>query len=188
MHLVSIIIPCYNEQATISLLLDAIYAQTYPRASMEVVIADGMSTDQTRTVIQNFHNSHADLVVRVVDNPRRIIPAALNCALNVAGGEYILRLDAHSAPTRHYVERSIAALEANKGDNVGGLWQIQPGNEGWVAKAIAAAAGHPLGVGDARYRYSNQPGIVDTVPFGAFRRDLIDRIGRYDENLLTNED
>jgi hypothetical protein len=127
-------------------------------------------------------------VVRVVDNPRRIIPAALNCALAAAGGEFIIRLDAHSAPAADYVERTIAALQANMGDNVGGLWLIRPGNESWVAKAIAAAAAHPLGVGDARYRYSNRPGIVDTVPFGAFRRDLIERIGPFDESLLANED
>ncbi|MEN4042494.1 MAG: glycosyltransferase family 2 protein [Anaerolineaceae bacterium] len=188
MQLVSIIIPCYNEQATIRLLLDAIYAQTYPRASLEVIIADGMSTDQTRAAIREFTSSHADLVVRVVDNPRRIIPAALNCALAAAGGEFIIRLDAHSAPAADYVERTIAALQANMGDNVGGLWLIRPGNESWVAKAIAAAAAHPLGVGDARYRYSNRPGIVDTVPFGAFRRDLIERIGPFDESLLANED
>jgi succinoglycan biosynthesis protein ExoA len=188
MHLVSLIVPCYNEQATIRLLLDAIYNQTYPRASMEVIIADGRSTDQTRSVIADFQKQHPDLPVVIVENPRRNIPAALNCALAAAAGDFIVRLDAHCVPALDYVERSIAALEAGNGENVGGLWEIRPGSAGWLAQAIAAAAAHPMGVGDARYRYSTQPGWVDTVPFGAFRRDLIDRIGLFDESLLSNED
>jgi succinoglycan biosynthesis protein ExoA len=188
MHLVSLIVPCFNEQATIRLLLDAIYTQTYPRSLLEVVIADGLSTDNTRAVIADYAHDHTDLTISVVDNQRRNIPAALNCALAAARGSYIVRLDAHCVPAGDYVERSIAALEAGRGDNVGGLWEIQPGSSGWLAIAIAAAAAHPLGVGDARYRYSTQPGLVDTVPFGAFRRDLIDRIGPFDENLLSNED
>jgi succinoglycan biosynthesis protein ExoA len=188
MHLVSLIVPCYNEQVTIRLLLDAIYNQTYPRAFLEVIIADGRSTDQTRSAIADFQREHMGLAVVVVDNPKRNIPAALNCALSAASGAYIVRLDAHSVPARDYVERSIAALEAGKGENVGGLWEIRPRNASWMAKAIAAAAAHPMGVGDARYRYSKQPGLVDTVPFGAFRRDLIKRIGPFDESLLTNED
>jgi cellulose synthase/poly-beta-1,6-N-acetylglucosamine synthase-like glycosyltransferase len=82
----------------------------------------------------------------------------------------------------------VNALEAGKGDNVGGVWQIQPGGKGWIARSIAAAAGHPLGVGDALYRFTRQPAVVDTVPFGAFRRETLQRVGGYDESLLTNED
>jgi succinoglycan biosynthesis protein ExoA len=79
-------------------------------------------------------------------------------------------------------------LEAGRGDNVGGVWEIRPQGNGWMQRAIAIAAAHPFGVGDARYRYSNEAGYVDTVPFGAFRRDVFDRFGCFDEALLTNED
>ncbi len=188
MPTVSVIVPCYNEQATIGLLLDALYAQTFPRDAMEVIIADGLSTDRTREVIAAWQQAHPDLAVRVVDNPQRIIPAALNRAIAAARGEIIVRLDAHSVPAPDYIARSVAALEAGKGDNVGGVWQIRPGNQRWVARSIAAAAAHPIGVGDARYRYATTAAAVDTVPFGAFRRDLIERIGGFDETLLTNED
>jgi succinoglycan biosynthesis protein ExoA len=71
---------------------------------------------------------------------------------------------------------------------VGGIWEIRPTGTGAIAAGIAAAASHPLGVGDARYRYTDQAQSVDTVPFFAFRRELIDRVGKYDESLLTNED
>ncbi len=185
---VSVIVPCYNEQATIGLLLDALYAQTYPRERMEVIIADGLSTDRTREVIAEWQQAHPDLKVRVVDNPQRIIPAALNRALAEAQGEIIVRLDAHAVPARDYVARSVEALEAGRGDNVGGVWEIRPGGKGWIARSIAVAAAHPLGVGDARYRYATQAAVVDTVPFGAFYRSLFDKIGKFDEHLLTNED
>ena len=186
--LVSIIVPCYNEEKTIVELLEAIMQQTYPREFIEVIIADGLSTDHTREVIREFSDQHRFLIVRLIDNPTRTIPAGLNLAIQTAKGEIIVRLDAHSKPYPDYVQRCVASLNESKGDNVGGLWEILPRNDTWQAYAIALAAAHPLAVGDARYRYSDQAGFVETVPFGAFYKTLIDKIGAYDESLLTNED
>ncbi|MBN1668278.1 MAG: glycosyltransferase family 2 protein [Anaerolineales bacterium] len=185
---VSVIIPCYNEQATIGLLLDALYRQSYPVAEMEVVIADGMSSDATRAQIAAFQERHPDLQVQVVDNPDRHIPAGLNIALQAARGDYIMRLDAHSVPVVDYIERCVTALQAGKGRNVGGIIHIRPGADTWISQAIAVAAAHPLGVGDARYRVGGQAQAVDTVAFGAYDRGLVAEIGPYDESLLTNED
>ncbi len=185
---VSIIVPCYNEQATIRPLLEAIFQQTYPRASMEVVIADGLSEDGTRDVITDFQNGHPDLTVRVVENVARNIPSAVNCAIQNSRGELIIRMDAHSRPYPNYVERCLAALDAGLGENVGGVWQIEPGGASWIAQSVAVAAAHRLGVGNAGYRTGARASLVDTVPFGAFRRSLIDRVGPFDESLLTNED
>jgi glycosyltransferase involved in cell wall biosynthesis len=186
--LVSVIVPCYNEQATIRLLLEAINTQTYPRQALEVVIADGMSTDGTREEILTFMVSHPELEIRIVDNPAVTIPAGLNRALESAKGTYIVRLDAHSQPYPDYIARCVSDLEAGLGDNVGGVWKIQPGGDRWQARSIAVAAAHPLGVGDARYRIGGDAQAVDTVPFGAYARDLVARIGGYDESLHTNED
>ena len=185
---VSIIVPCYNEQATIRLLLDAILAQNYPHSRMDVVIADGLSQDNTLTVIAEFRKEHPSLSVIVVNNYRRTIPSSLNLAIDSAKGEIIVRLDAHSMPIPEYVGRCVQTLEKGKGNCVGGVWKIRPGGEGWIARSIAAAAAHPLGVGDAMYRLTAKSGAVDTVPFGAFRRNLIEKIGGFDETLLTNED
>jgi succinoglycan biosynthesis protein ExoA len=185
---VSIIVPCYNEESTIAQLLDAIYHQTFPAQDIEVIIADGQSTDGSRERISQFSQLHPALSIRVIDNPRRFIPSALNRALDTSIGEYVIRMDAHSIPEPDYVNTCVAELDAGKGENVGGVWKIVAPREHWISKSIALAASHPLGVGDARYRYSNKPGWVDTVPFGAFRRELFDRIGKYNENLLTNED
>lgn len=185
---VSVIVPCYNEAGTIHELLDALNAQTYPRDTMEVVIADGISTDGTPSVIADWQAQHTDLKIRVIENPIRSIPAALNLAIKASTGEIIVRMDAHSKPHWEYIERVVAALVEGRGQNVGGVWDIRPSSDHWIAHSIAAAAGHPIGVGDANYRYSDQPAYVDTVPFGAFNRSLLDQIGMFDETLLTNED
>jgi succinoglycan biosynthesis protein ExoA len=185
---ISLVVPCYNEEATIPLLLEAVRKQTVPCEDMELIIADGLSTDQTRQVIKKYASEHPEMQIIVVENPQRIIPAALNCAIHAARGEFIVRLDAHSMPSPDYVERSITDLIQGRGDNVGGVWEIHPGAETWVARSIARAASHPLGVGDALYRFTRQAGPVDTVPFGSFRCSLIDKIGGFDESLQTNED
>lgn len=185
---VSVIVPCYNEQTTICQLLDAIYHQTYPKNEVEVVIADGLSTDQTRAVITEYQAQHPDLEIRVIDNNLRAIPSGLNRAIEAARGTYIVRMDAHSIPNRDYIQSCINGLDQGLGDNIGGIWKIQPGASTWIARAIAIAASHPLGAGDATYRIGGTAQEVDTVPFGAFQRKLVDKIGMFDETLLTNED
>ncbi|MCC6569844.1 MAG: glycosyltransferase family 2 protein [Anaerolineales bacterium] len=185
---VSIVIPCYNEQSTIRLLLEALHGQTFPHSEMEVIIADGFSTDNTREVIAGFQKEFPDFDVRVVDNVKRTIPSAVNRAIEASRGEIVVRLDAHSKPYPDYVENCVTALEAKRGDNVGGVWEIQAGAKTWIAESIAVAAAHPLGVGDALYRHAKQAAEVDTVPFGSFKRALIEKVGMFDESLLTNED
>ena len=177
---VSIVVPTYNEGPTIHLLLEAIYAQTYPRQALEVVIADGMSEDQTWAEAAAFAEAHADLALVLVENPKRIIPAGVNRAIQEAHGEIIVRLDGHSMPRPDYVERCVADLEAGLGESVGGVWEIRPGGSGWMAESIAVAAAHPLGVGDALYRHARKAGYVDTVPFGAFKRELLALVGFFD--------
>jgi glycosyltransferase involved in cell wall biosynthesis len=185
---VSVIVPCYNEEKTIGFLLNALYQQTYNRSDLEVVIADGLSTDGTLEQIQIFQDTHPDLQIRVIDNVKRTIPSGLNLAVRNSTGELIVRLDAHSMPYADYIAKCVDNLLRGLGDNVGGVWEIRPGGTNWLAKSIALAAANPLGVGDARYRYTTRTGAVDTVPFGAYRRSLIERVGYYNEQLLTNED
>ncbi|OGO27618.1 MAG: glycosyl transferase [Chloroflexi bacterium RBG_16_52_11] len=185
---VSIVVPCYNEQNTIGLLLTAIYQQSFDRLNMEVIIADGLSEDRTRENILQFQQAHPDISIKIVNNQRRTIPSGLNEGIRASGGEYIIRLDAHCVPQPDYIERCVEALSTGKGDNVGGVWEIQPGGPGWIPRSIAAASAHPLGVGDALYRLGGTAQVVDTVPFGSFKITLFDRIGLFNESLLTNED
>ena len=185
---VSIIIPCYNEEKTIGLLLDAIQKQDYPHSHIEIVIADSLSTDATKEKIFEFIENNPSVSVRVVDNAKQTIPSGVNCAAKAAKGEILIRLDAHSEPNKEYVKTSVDLLQNNVAENVGGIWDIRPGENTCIAKAIAKAAAHPLGVGDAKYRVSTKAQYVDTVPFGAFYKKIFDNLGRFDETLLANED
>ena len=185
---VTLIIPCYNEQKTIGSLLSAIRHNTYDRSNLEIVVVDGMSIDGTRDLIREYASDYPELNIRLVDNPQRIIPVALNVAIEAATGDVVIRLDAHSAPYPDYIDRCLDVLDETGAANVGGVWEIQPGADTWIARAIAVAASHPLGAGDARYRISGDPGPVDTVPFGAFRREWLEKVGPFNEGLLTNED
>jgi succinoglycan biosynthesis protein ExoA len=185
---VSVIIPCRNEEKSIFACLEGLQQQTFAMEEVEVLIADGMSTDQTRPEIERFTNIGSKFSVIVIDNPEKTIPSALNRAIEAGRGEFIIRIDAHSRPHPDYIRLCMGHLENNTADNVGGVWKIRPGNETWIARSIAEAASHKLGVGNALYRYTTRAEFVDTVPFGAFRKSLFERIGKFDEDLLTNED
>jgi len=185
---VSIIIPCYNEEKTIGLLLKAIQKQNYPLSNIEIVIADALSTDATKEKISEFIRSNLSVLIRVVDNTKQTIPSGVNCAADAATGKILIRLDAHSEPNEEYVKTTVDLLKNKVAENVGGIWEIQPGEDTCIGKAIAKAAAHPLGVGDAKYRVSTKAQYVDTVPFGAFFKETFEKIGRFDETLLANED
>ncbi|MEA5078871.1 MAG: glycosyltransferase family 2 protein [Anaerolineaceae bacterium] len=185
---VSLIIPCYNEEKTITHLLESILAQTYPLADIEVILVDGLSTDATRAQIALFQGAHPQLDLKVIDNPKRIIPAALNLAIQAASTELIMRMDAHTIPAPDYVARSIADFDAGKGEDIGGVIDIRPGSTTWIGRSIAVATRHPLGVGDAKYRWATSAGYADTVAFGLYAKSTFDKLGLYNEELLVNED
>lgn len=184
---VSIIIPCRNEQAFIALCLDSLLATTYPSERLEIIVADGMSDDGTRDVLGRYAASHTN--IRVLDNPRRTTPAALNVAILAARGDVIMRVDAHSVYPTAYVLQLVDWLQRTGADNVGGLAITEPGGTSAIARAIAIALSHPAGVGNAHFRIgTTEARWVDTVPFGCYRRDVFDRVGLFDEDLIRNQD
>ena len=183
---VSVIIPSYNEAQTMPLLLEALIHQT--TSDFEVINADGMSDDGTQDAVREFAVRHPEMDIKIVENLDRTIPAGLNLAISESKGEFVIRLDAHSIPASDYIERCLEVQQATVAANVGGIWKIRPSGDGWIARSIAQAAAHQLAAGDARYRTGGKAGEVDTVPFGAFPIAWLEKIGGYDENLLTNED
>ena len=185
---VSVVIPCYNEERFIGKVLENLAGQ-HPPEHYEIIVVDGMSTDGTRAAVTEFMRSHAEMVVRLVDNPARNIPTALNLGIEEARHEIIVRMDAHSVPSENYVRRCVEGLQGGRAAVVGMPWRIRASDETLSARSIALAVAHPFGIGDAKYRMANSESqLVDTVPFGAFRKSLWREVGGFDETLLANED
>jgi glycosyltransferase involved in cell wall biosynthesis len=187
---VSIVIPCLNEEEFINQLLVSLSSQ-YDEGQFEIIVVDGHSTDRTLEVIAKFASGHPGINITVIDNKLKHIPVALNLGISRARGEIIVRMDAHSIPSANYIHRCVEVLSRQDRPSsvVGMPWKIQPSSASAVAQAIALAVSHPFGIGDAKYRLREaMEQSVDTVPFGAFRRDLWTRMGGFNEELLANED
>jgi glycosyltransferase involved in cell wall biosynthesis len=182
--LVTIILPVRNEAHSIARCLDAIMAQDYPRDRIEILLVDGMSNDRTREIVADV--AARDARVRLLDNPQRIVPTALNRGIRAASGAIITRVDGHTLIAPDYVTRCVAALSAHGADNVGGPMRAH--GETYMARGIALATSSPFGVGNARFHYSEQAGWVDTVYMGAYRRETFERVGLFDEELVRNQD
>jgi glycosyltransferase involved in cell wall biosynthesis len=182
--LVTIAMPCLDEARFIEGCLRSVRAQTYPADRLEVLVADGGSTDGTRDILARLAGE--DPRIRVVDNPPRIQAAGLNRIIRASRGAVIVRMDVHAEYAPDYVERCVEVLGRTGADNVGGAQRCAAQTP--FQKAVCAALGSPLGMGGAAYRDPSREGFVDTVFLGAFRRDVFDRIGLYDEGAVTNED
>jgi len=182
---VTVIMPIRNEADFIARSLGAVVAQDYPADRMDVLVADGMSTDGTRAIVQAAARTAA-FPVTIIDNPGGIVPTGWNAALQAARGDIIVRVDGHTLIAPDYVSACVAALERTGADNVGGRMDAV-GETPW-ARAIALATSSPFGVGGARFHYATGEAYVDTVYMGAWRRETFDRIGGFDEQMIRNQD
>ncbi len=184
---VSVVIPCRNEEAYIGKVLDNILDQDYPSELLEVFAVDGMSTDRTASIIKEYAWKHGH--IHYMENPDRVVPFALNKAIQRSTGSIIVRMDAHSEYPGDYISSLAAALETYGCDNAGGAWITEPGDDSLKAMAIADATSHPFGIGNAYYRLeTTEPRKVDTVPYGCYKKEVFDRIGLFDEELARNQD
>ena len=177
--LVSIVIPCLNEEKYITALLDSLAAQDYGPDGIEVLVSDGGSNDRTRDIVAGYASPFARL--ELVENPRRITVAGLNEGMAAARGDCWVIIGAHSKVRSDFVRESVAALQRTGAACVGG--PIETIGEGTAGLAIAAAMSSPFGVGNAKFRYSETEGEVDTVPFGCYHKRVWDVVGRFDETV-----
>ena len=177
--LVSIVIPCLNEERYIVPLLDSLAVQDYGPEGIEVIVADGGSTDRTRQLVADYRVPFARL--ELVDNPKRITVGGLNAGMDAAKGDCWIIIGAHSRVRADFVRASVEALQRTGAACVGG--PIETIGEGTIGKAIAAAMSSPFGVGNAKFRYADKEAEVDTVPFGCYHRRVWEVVGRFDETV-----
>ncbi|GIW39865.1 MAG: succinoglycan biosynthesis protein exoa [Candidatus Binatia bacterium] len=180
---VSVVLPCRNEEAYIGSCLESILAQDYPPDRMEVLVVDGASEDRTRAIVDEW--SRRDARVRLLENPKRIVPTGLNLAIREARGDVVARIDAHTTFAPDYLRQGVLALRRTGAANVGGPMVARGG--GPVGDAIAAALNSPFGAG-AYFHYGTEEREVDTVYLGMWPRRVFEEVGLFDEELVRNQD
>ena len=182
---VTVILPVRNEASSIIASLDSVLHQDYPQERMEILIADGMSTDGTRAIVQEYQNRFGNIFL--VDNPGKIVPTGMNLALRRAKGEFIVRVDGHCVIESNYINLCVKYLTTNDVDGVGG--PMQSIGDSLIAKSIAIAMSSMFGVGNSAFRtITGKTMLVDTIPFPAYTSSIIKKAGLYDEELVRNQD
>ena len=186
-HTVSIICPIFNEEKFIEACIISILEQDYPKEAMEVIFVDGNSTDSSTDIIQRYTKQYSFL--KLLNNPERIVPYALNKGLAAATGEVIMRLDAHCTYPTNYISELVRYLYQLNADNVGGVWNTQPAKDTPICQAIAFASSHPFGVGGSMHKIGASKIMeTDTVPFGCYKREIFEKTGPFDTDLVRNQD
>lgn len=181
---VSIVVPCRNEKDHIEVCVRLLLAQESPPGGFEVIVADGMSDDGTRKILKRLVEEDSRL--RMVDNPGRIVSTGLNAAIRESRGKVIIRMDAHTEYAPDYVRQCLAVLLETGADNVGGPARTK--STTYVQSAICAAYHSPFSVGGALFHNIDYEGYLDTVTYGCWPREVFDRIGMFDEELVRNQD
>jgi len=187
--LVSIIIPCRNEEKFIGKCLDSIIAQDFPKEKLEVLVIDGMSEDRTREIINKSKIQNPKSKIQLINNPNKFIPCGLNIGIRKAKGKIIIIMEAHSTYEKQYISKSLKYLDEYGVDNVGGVIRTIPAEDTLIARAIAVCLSHFFGAGNSYFRTgTKKPKLVDTVFGGCYRKEVFDKIGLFNENLVRSQD
>lgn len=181
----SVIIPVYNEEKYIANCLESLLNQSFPKDEMEILFIDGNSDDHTISII-NTLSERVPNNIKVINNPNRTQAYAMNIGIREAKGKYIIRMDAHADYQEDYIQECVKILNTGMYDNVGGIAETRARSE--YGEIVALMMSSKFGVGNSQFRTSKVGGLVDTVPFGAFRRDYLEKIGGFDVRLDRNED
>lgn len=184
---VSVVLPIYKEEKFIEKCILSILGQDYPKDRLELIFVDGMSPDRTREIVLEYSKKYP--FIRLLDNPQKVVPYALNKGIKNAKGDVIIRLDGHCDYPANYISVLVKYLFQLKADNVGGIWNTLPARETDECYAIAIGSSHPFGVGGSEHKIGlKEIKQTDTVPFGCYKREVFDRIGYFDEQLTRNQD
>lgn len=185
--MLSIICPIYNEEKYIAQFLDSLLIQDYPNDDLEILLVDGMSRDKTRDIVTEYIAKYP--FIRLIDNPDKIVPYAMNRGIDAAKGDIIMRLDAHASYQPDYFSVLVNGLKRLNADNVGTVCKTDVLNKTPKTLAIREVLGNKFGVGNSTFRTGiDHEQEVETVPFGCWRKEVFEKYGKYDVRLVRNQD
>ncbi|MFJ9520583.1 glycosyltransferase family 2 protein [Kitasatospora sp. NPDC101801] len=180
---VSVIMPVLDEERHLRAAVRHILEQEYA-GELEVVIALGPSTDRTDAIAAELVAE--DPRVRTVANPTGRTPAGLNAAIRGSRHPIVVRVDGHGLLTPGYVSTAVRLLREMDAANVGGIMHAE-GETEWE-QAVAAAMTSKIGVGNAAFHTGGLAGPAETVYLGVFRREVLERLGGYNEEFIRAQD
>jgi cellulose synthase/poly-beta-1,6-N-acetylglucosamine synthase-like glycosyltransferase len=161
-------------------------SQTMPISEYEIIVVDGMSEDNSMPTVLKLQAESSNLVI--LKNPSRTMPAGMNIGLRHAGSPVVIVAGAHTSYPSHYLETSLKYLDKTGADVVGGPLLTTARGSGFAPGMIAAILSSRFGVGNAAFRTGLKEGWVNTVPYGAYRKEVFDHCGMYDEDLVRAQD
>ena len=180
----SIVIPCLNEEDYIGRCLDSIAAQNYDSELIEIVIVDGNSTDRTHDIIKEYQDKNPN--IKLYFNPEKKTPRSLNIGIKNSTGDVVVILGAHTRIHEDFVKYNNHYLHEKNVKVTGGTQE----NVGltYVQSLIGQAMELPFGMASAQYRWSKKEQFVDTVVYAAYKKELFDEIGYFEEKFTISED
>jgi len=185
--LVSVILPCRNEEKYIESCIRSLINNPSDDFQLEIMVVDGMSTDKTVEIVQNLIRQFP--FIKLLQNPDKTVPFAMNLGIARAQGDFIVRADAHATFPENYVSMLVTNLIHLEADNVGAIWKTDVLTKTKKTFAIKEALSNRFGVGNALFRVGiDKVTQVDTVPFGCYRKSAFEKYGVYDTRLTRNQD
>lgn len=180
------VIPVRNEERWLGECLDSVLAALEPIGGGEVLVVDGQSDDGTAGVIARYRERHPG--IEPIANPRKVTPAGFNLGIRRARSDAIAIVSAHSRLEPDFFAAALRRLDRGEADVVGGPVRTEASGDGALSWLLARIVSHPFGVGNSRFRVSSREAFVDAVPFAVFRREVFERVGLFDEELVRNQD
>ena len=185
--MLSVICPIYNEVKYIDVCIQSVLLQDYPKEQLEVLFVDGMSRDGTRERVLEYAREYP--FIKLIDNPKKIVPVAMNIGIRASKGDVVMRLDAHASYPTNYFGVLVKKLYELNADNVGAACRTDVLNKTPKTLAIREVLSNRFGVGNSTFRLGVDKVMdVETVPFGCWRRKVFEKYGYYDERLIRNQD
>lgn len=182
---ISITIPARNEEKYIEKCILSILSADYPQEKIKVFVCDGLSTDNTREIVSSLSNKHKN--IQLIDNEKQTTPFALNLGLKASNCAIKIILGAHAEIDKDFLKNNVSVLnDYPEVGCAGGIIENVYENES--AETIGLAMSSEFGVGNAHFRTGSKNGFVDTVAFGAYRNEVFEKIGYFDEDLIRNQD